>query len=129
MNFRDIEMFRPYDDEFPEALLVDAGADDGCIERWQAAEMVRIAKIGERLVACYAMDRGRDLEFILHGIVTEPALRGQGLGRWVVGHAIGVAESKGARRLRLAQSGGSRCFARMGFVPDDHGLRFDLIPE
>ncbi len=129
MNFREVEMFRPYPNEFPEALLLEAGADEACLNLWLAAEMVRIAKISDQIVGCYAMDRGEDLEFCLHGVIIAPASRKRGLGRWVVGHAIGVAESKGARHLRLAQVGGSRCFERMGFVRDGAGARFDLIPE
>ncbi len=129
MNFRDVEMFRPYANEFPEALLLDAGADETCLARWQSAEMVRIAKIDDEIVGCYAMDRGEGLEFRLHGVVIAPAQRKQGLGRWIVGHAIGVAESKGARHLHLTELGGSRCFERMGFVRAGTGARFDLIPE
>ena len=139
MNFREVDMFRPYANEFPEELLQpvsrlakllwQAGADATCVARWQEAEMLRIAKIGEDIVACYAMDRGSELTFVLHGVVVDPAHRKQGLGRWVVGHAIGVAESKGGRHLSLPAARGSRLFERIGFVRDDGDLRFDLIPE
>ncbi len=129
MNFREVSMFKPYPNEFPEDLLWQAGADEACITRWLEASMLRIAKINEVIVACYAMDRGTELTFCLHGVVVDPAHRRQGLGGWVVGHAIGVAESKGARHLLLPGAGGSRLFDRMGFVPDKSALRFDLIPE
>ena len=129
VNLREVELFRPYSNEFPENLLWDAGADETCVARWQSAEIVRIARYQDELAAVYAMDRPEPTQFILHGLVVAQPLRKQGLGRWVVGHAIGVAESKGGRHIQLPASGGTRCFSRIGFVTDGSGWRFDLIPE
>ena len=56
-------------------------------------------------------------------------VRRQGLGRWLVGHAIGVAESKGARHVLVASAQGRRFLRQIGFTEDPSGLRFDLIPE
>jgi len=129
LNLRDVTVFAPYPDEFPEDLLMQSGANDRCLDRWQGADVVRIGKVLDRIVAVYAMTRDASKGYHLHGIVVEPGSRGQGIGRWMTGHAIGVAESKGARYLTLTEAGGSQCFERLGFVADAVGLRFDLIPE
>ena len=56
------------------------------------------------------------------------AYQRNGVGRWLVGHAIGVAESRGGRQplALLTDPGG---FPRFGFQgkPGDH--RFEMIPE
>ena len=127
--FREVEVFRPYPNEFPDHLLWDAGADETCVEQWQAAEMVRIVKYCGEIVALYAMDRDDTTIFCLHGLVVAASWRKQRLGRWVIGHAIGVAESKGARHIVVPATGASRCFARIGFNAEGRGWRYDLIPE
>ena len=91
LNLREVEVFRPYPDEFPDALLMGTA-----YERASEAEFVRIAKLKGAIVAAYAMDRDGPDRFVLHAVVVAPAWRKRGIGRWFVGHAIGVAESKGA---------------------------------
>ena len=129
MNFREIEIFKPYANEFPEHLLTDAGAADEVVEQWQAAELLRIAKRGESILGMYAMHRVDKESFHLSGVVVDFPQRHQGLGRWLTGHAIGVAESKGGRHLFLPSVGGSRCFTHMGFQRRDEGFYFDMIQE
>ncbi len=128
-TLREVEVFRPYSNEVPEDLLWAENFSAATVERWLAAEMIRIAKRDDTMLGVYAMDRGDGLSYLLHGIVVAPAWRKQGLGRWLVGHAIGVAESKGARQVRISELHGRRFFGLIGFVPDGEGLRFDLIPE
>ena len=128
---RDVEIYRPYGNEFPAELLWDAGADEVVVARWEAAELVRIAKIGERILGMYAMQPQDQTRYFLHGVVVNPNVRRQGLGRWLVGHAIGVAESKGGRHV-LTPAAATRLFAHIGFVPtaaQGSDLRLDLIPE
>ena len=129
IDYRELEVFRPYEDEFPEALLWEAGADDDCCARWRAAQMVRIARHAGELAAVYAMDRLDLTSFQLHGVVVARRWRRQGLGRWIIGHAIGVAESKGGRGIVLPSAGGSRCFSHIGFERQGDHWRYDLIPE
>jgi GNAT superfamily N-acetyltransferase len=130
LDFRSVEVFRPYANEFPEELLSAEQMSDTSIAAWAAAEMVRIAKLDGYIAGIYALDRTSDAHwFHLHGVIVAHPQRHRGLGTWLTGHAIGVAESKGGRHLTLPCAGGSRCFAHMGFVPHDGSLRFDLIPE
>ena len=128
-NFREIEVFRPYPNEMPEDLLWAEGYDDTEVQTCLAAEMVRVAKRGDEILALYSMASGDGRTYLLHAVVVAPGVRKQGLGRWLVGHAIGVAESKGARHVRVGSNKGSRFFRALGFVPDTEGQRFDLIPE
>lgn len=129
LNLRDIEIYRPYTNEGPEPLLMASGVDDADIERWLAAEIVRVAKRDEHVLGAYAMTRSSDDTFHLLGVVIDPVVRRQGLGRWLTGHAIGVAESKGGRHISVAQRGGSRMFDRLGFVQREGHWVFDVIPE
>ena len=129
LNLREIEVFKPYDSEFPEALLSDAGFSDAALDRWRAAPILRIAKRDTEVLGIYAMQRVEPTLFHLFGLVVTQPVRKQGLGRWLVGHAIGVAESKGARVLTLAAIGSSRMFQRVGFVRNDDGWQFNLIQE
>ena len=125
---REIEVFRPYAGEAPMSLVWDAGADEDCVARFDAAEIVRIAKRGDQVLALYAMDRLDATRFRLHGFVVDPSVRRQGLGRWLVGHAIGVAESKGGRHV-FGPKSASRCLKHIGFAPEGDVLRLDLVPE
>lgn len=125
---REVEVYRPYGGEAPLELLWDAGADDDCVARCEAAQVLRIAKIDERVLGLYAMDRVDERRFRIHGVVVDPVARKRGLGRWLVGHAIGVAESKGGRHV-LGPKSASRCLPLIGFTADGDDLRLDLIPE
>ncbi|MFT7653213.1 MAG: N-acetylglutamate synthase-like GNAT family acetyltransferase [Limisphaerales bacterium] len=126
---REIEIFHPYKDEFPEVLLVDAAATEACLDQWRNAEILRIAKRGEEILGCYAMTRLSENEFRLFGVTVQHNVRKQGLGRWVVGHAIGVAESKGAREISIENIGSSRCLGRIGFERGDGKWTFSMIQE
>ena len=69
MNLREVEVFKPYTDEFPETLLLAEEADDACLDRWQVAEILRIAKRGTEILGVYAMNRTDALHFDLLGVV------------------------------------------------------------
>ena len=129
MNLREVEIFKPYGNEFPEYLMLDAGCPTEAFAHWENSELLRIAKRGHEILGLYAMERRNQDIFELFGVIVEPQVRKQGLGRWLVGHAIGVAESKGGRRVTLPHTGASRCFAHIGFQPAEVGWFFDLIPE
>ena len=129
INLRQIEIFRPYNKEVSKPLLIDAGLDEATVDSWLASDLVRVAKLGEEVLAVYAMDKGDGETYQLHGAVVASNHRKQGLGRWLVGHAIGVAESKGARHVLFTSKQAPRFLGAIGFVPADEGQRFDLIPE
>ena len=129
LNLREIEIFKPYDSEFPADFLLNEGGDEACLDAWLASQTLRVAKRGEQVLGGYAMNRLSSREFRLLGVVVDAPIRKQGLGRWLVGHAIGVAESKGGRVVTIPQVRSSRCFVHMGFEQVESGWEFTLIPE
>jgi len=129
LNIREVEIFNPYNNEFPEDMLLHEGADEACIDVWREAQLVRIAKVDESIIGIYAMDRLSSRLFYLHGVIVVRGMRHQGLGRWMIGHAIGVAESKGGRQVQTLRTSRTRCFTNIGFMPNGENLQYDLIPE
>lgn len=129
LNIRELEVFKPYANELPEALLEEVELNDGEVAAWLGAQTLRIAKKGSDVLGVYAMDRVDAVNFHLHGVIVTQRLRKQGLGRWLVGHAIGVAESKGGRHLHTHATGGSRMYSRLGFARRGDGHVFDMIQE
>lgn len=127
LNLRDIEVFRPYPDELPISLLERESLSEADIDRWLSAETLRVAKLGTQVWGAYAMDRLDATHFHLHGVIVDTARRKQGLGRWMVGHAIGVAESKGGRHLQ--SNGRAQLYRRLGFSERNGVHVFDMIQE
>lgn len=128
-KLRDVEVFKPYANEVPEDLLWAENMAEVDVQIWLSAEILRIAKLGEEVLGVYALDRGDGTTYELRGVIVAPAWRRHGLGRWLLGHAIGVAESKGARHIFFASACARRFFAGIGFAEAAAGQRFDLIPE
>ncbi len=128
-QLREIEVFRPYGNEVPEDLLWSLGFAQDVIDRWLAADLVRVAKLGEQVMGLYAMDIGDGITYRLHGVAVAKHARKQGLGRWLVGHAIGVTESKGGRHVHFPCAKAGRFFAAIGFVAGPEGQRFDMYRE
>jgi GNAT superfamily N-acetyltransferase len=61
-------------------------------------------------------------------MVLEPYRR-SGVGRWLVGHAIGVAESRGGRQLLALLAGPGDFLPGLGFQGQPNDYRFEMIPE
>ncbi len=129
LDLRQIEVFKPYDQELPHSLLEEEAFSDETIARWLDAEILRVGKLGSEVLGVYAMERADATRFLLHGVVVSRSTRKQRLGRWLVGHAIGVAESKGGRHLQAAGNRSSRLYMRMGFTQRDGQHIFDMIQE
>ena len=129
LNIREIEVFRPYANEVPEELLLAEGFSQAELDTWLQAEMLRVAKRNDEVLGVYAMDPKENLVFHLHGVIVAQRWRRQGVGRWLVGHAIGVAESKGARHVQVSNPKVMRFWRSLDFLPDGDSVRFDLIPE
>ena len=90
---RRIPIHRPYPDEVPWELLPEAVAQSADRKR------MRIAKLNDAVVGVYAMQPLSSLHHQITALAVAPAHRRQGLGRWLLGHAIGVCESRGARQI------------------------------
>ncbi|MCY3811975.1 MAG: GNAT family N-acetyltransferase [Gammaproteobacteria bacterium] len=123
----DVTVYRPFPGEVPCDLVgADAPLDD-----------VRVAKVDgqgskshgstSRVVGAYRLvqvDAGR---FAIRALGVYPAYRGAGIGRWLLGHAIGIAESRGARTIDA--KGPPGFLKPVGFTPWAGGYRLVLTPE
>ena len=119
---RKIPIYPPYADEVPWELLpaaFDPGPD---------LDSMRVAKLSGQVVGVYAFERASSLAFRIVALAVAKPQRRQGIGRWLLGHAIGVCEAKGAREL-LAPPSNSTLLRRAGFAPTADGLRLILTPD
>ena len=122
-----VTVYRPFPGEVPGDLVgADAPLDD-----------VRVAKVDghgsqshgsrSRIVGAYRLVKVDAARFAISALGVYPAYRGLGIGRWLLGHAIGIAESRGAR---LVDAEGPRDFLEpVGFTPWAGGFRLVLTPE
>jgi len=129
INLREVDVYRLDDPIVAESVWYAERFSGECIQRCMNAQLVRVAKRQEEVLGVYSMDPGNGETFQLHGFVVLPQWRKQGLGRWFLGHAIGVAESKGGRHLLCPVRRPKQFLTEVGFVNSDQGQRFDLIPE
>ena len=113
---RDARIFRPYPGEAP----------------WPDADpaWTRVAKLEDAVVGAYEIERTAPFRFRVKALWVDADHRGNGLGRWLLGHAIGTAESQGAREIEA--SAGVAFYEHYGFAPLDDGRNaavFVLSPE
>ena len=121
MDPRKVPIYRPYPDEVPWPLLPDGFAAPDL-------NLVRVAKIDGEVIGVYAVDRLSALHYRITALVVAEGHRRQGLGRWLLGHAIGICESKGAREISAPPTR-SQLFAHRGFERTNEGHRLLLTPE
>ncbi|MDE0036660.1 MAG: GNAT family N-acetyltransferase [Gammaproteobacteria bacterium] len=118
LSYRDVDIYPPYPHEDPRHLV--GPADDG--------ELVRVAKLDDRVVGAYRLVRTGEVRFAIKALVIDENYRGHGIGRWLLGHAIGIAELKGGRVID-APLAAKRFFVESGFEPVGDMLRLELAPE
>lgn len=118
----DVTVYRPFPGEVPSDLVgADAPLDD-----------VRVAKAKShgsksRVVGAYRLVQIDAERFAIRSLAVYPAFRGAGIGRWLLGHAIGIAESRGARTIDA--NGPPGFLEPAGFTPCAGGYRLVLTPE
>jgi GNAT superfamily N-acetyltransferase len=121
----DVRVYRPYPDEVPWGLLDRQAPADPAGDGVQ----MRIAKLGDHVVGAYVIEPVDPLTFRIVDLVVAEGWRRRGIGRWLLGHAIGLAESRGAREVRVTNPSPRRFFASIGFLDADAGMRFPITPE
>tara|TARA_B100001778_G_scaffold301256_1_gene277141 strand:+ start:106 stop:420 length:315 start_codon:yes stop_codon:yes gene_type:complete len=93
------------------------------------AEFIRIAKNQKKVFGIYELDRSDKGVFVIRSLIVDQASRRNGIGRWLLGHAIGVAESKGGHQLLLRSQLSKAFFQKFDFYEEGTGLKYDLIRD
>lgn len=106
-------MLRPYPEELPWDLLLDADPSRQRVESYLESDFTRVAKLGDAIIGVYVLVRHDPITFELMNIAVRDEYRGSGMGRRLLGHAIGLAESKGARIIDVGT--GNSSFAALAF--------------
>ena len=133
LGFRDIEVFSADPKDLPadlNAIYVQTVAAG-------KAQFLRVAKLNDVIIAGYAMhgpvgaDRQGSTDFVLQMVAVQEKYRHQNVGRWLMGHAIGVAESKGGRALHIPYTAHQDFFLTLGFkvYAAKGGFCFQMIQE
>jgi len=123
---RDARIFQPYSDEIPWELLRQGRSAD---PEYADEARMRVAKLDGEVIGVYVVEPLDALCFRLVELVVAASHRDHGLGRWLLGHAIGLAESKGAREIVVRAQARRRFFASVGFEEHGADLKLTLTPE
>ena len=92
-------------------------------------DFIRVAKHDNQVIAAYRFKQVSPSVFEICYLRVEEAFQGQGLGSWLLAHAIGIIESKGGREV-ITRCKQRTLFARVGFKQGlSDRLRLTLIPE
>ena len=127
---KEITIFYPYGDEVPYELLEASGADPHRLTALHEEPFIRVAKREDDVIGVYLLSRLDQATFQVDALGVEPTFRKRGLGSWLVGHAIGVAESKGGRHVVLPRARyRGQLFARLGFEVRDDRWDLEITPE
>ncbi len=135
----ELTLLRPYADVTPWHLFDEyptthAGFDEivrACLDD-APLHFLRVAKRADDIVGVYVMravDGTDPLGFELCYVLVVHAERGRGLGRWLLRHALGIAESKGGEWLHADHGLLDRFLAAQGFEAVPAGLRLAFTPE
>ena len=123
-TYRDIDIYRPWDDEIPWRDVGEDANPDG----------IRVAKLNGEIVGGYYLETLPDSRFVIRAwFVYEPFQR-HGVGHWLLGHALGLAESYGGRVVGLDLGSAAAPWLgdylqRIGFEDEAGCLKFELTPE
>ncbi len=126
---RSFDVYPPFRDELPLDLFEPPHSDDFCSPSDPPSEFVRIAKSPDQVLGIYELDRIDQRLFKIRSLIVVRSFRKQGVGRWLLGHAIGVAESKGARQVVLASNKAKDFFRKFDFYEVEGTLHYDLTPD
>ncbi|MEM7220483.1 MAG: GNAT family N-acetyltransferase [Pseudomonadota bacterium] len=133
IHVRDTDFFRPTVDAIDWSAFADAIAAPAEPVDRSLTRMLGEIVPPRRPIGVYSLGRQTGSLFDIDYLAVAPEFRGQGFGRRLLGHALGLAESKGGRVVDIcAPDDRSRAvFTRYGFEPteDERRLRFVLPPE
>lgn len=118
IHHRDIIVLPPESQAIPECLVGPHAQETD----------VREARIDGRLAGAYRIEQSEPTRFRVVAIRVLPPWRRRGIGTWLLRHAIGLAESRGARIID-APPVAEPFFQRSGFLLAGEQMRLALTPE
>ena len=124
-----IPIYKPYRDEIPWELLLAADPDEASVNAYAHTEFMRVAKLDDAVIGAYVVEAITPTRYQLRNLVVAEGYRRKGLGGWLLGHAIGLAEPKGAREIFVASTPLRGLFVKIGFAAVDTDLLLTLTPE
>lgn len=107
---RRFPIYRPHWHERPERLLARAISCDTELD-W-----IRIAKDETNVIAAYEIEQNDTWNFSVLSLTVAEHYRTQGLGRWMLLHAVGLIESKGGRIVHVRCRSHENFVTRVGFT-------------
>ena len=107
---RRFPIYRPHWHERPTQLL----ARD--ISRDTELDWIRIAKDKGEVIAAYEIEQKDAWNFAVLSLQVAESYRNQGLGRWMLLHAVGLIESKGGRFVHTQCLNHRNFILRIGFT-------------
>ena len=116
---RDLVVAPPEEGASPEGLVGSGGA----------VADVRVARLGGELVGAYRIERLGQTRFRVVAVVVVAQWRCRGFGTWLLRHAIGLGESRGARVIDAAPGNAEAFFRGCGFEQLGGEMRLRLTPE
>lgn len=131
---RNVEIYRPYPDEVPWDLLAATESAEDDLAAVLELDFLRVAKYRGAVAGAYGIRPLTATRYELVVLVVAEPYRRQGLGRWLLGHAIGLAETKGGREILARGSAArgpraERLLADVGFQAHGADLALRLTPE
>lgn len=126
---QDARIHRPYPDEVPWELLLEADPDEARVRAYTDADFTRVAKHADSTIGVYVVRALSPTRYELLNLAVERGYRRRGLGSWLLGHAIGLAETKGGREILIRGTPLRGLFRRVGFVAAEGHLLLRLTPE
>lgn len=121
---RRFPIYRPHWHERPTQLLARDISNDTELD-W-----IRIAKDDGEVIAAYEVEQNDTWNFSVLTLKVTESYRNQGLGQWMLRHAVGLIESKGGRVVHARCRSHRNFVLRAGFTeiaPDHHVMQ--LQPE
>lgn len=122
-------IYKPYRDEIPWELLLAADPDEARVDAYAHTEFMRVAKLNDAVIGVYVVAAMTPTRYQLLNLSVAEGYRRKGLGGWLLGHAIGLAETKGAREIFVASTPLRGLFTKIGFAAVDADLLLTLTPE
>ncbi len=121
---RGYPIYRPHWNERPIQLL------NRSFEQDSELDWIRIAKHHDQVIAAYQIALIDTFNYWISALDVRKDYRGEGLGRWMLLHAIGLIESKGGRVVHVKCKNPKPNLEGLGFLAtDSNEYRLQLVRE